>query len=329
MSWPEVRDVAGEGRVVVQPVGMLEDHGHHLPIITDVTITDTICRRATEKIRESVVLMPTQQNGYSPHHMDFPGSITIRGQTFVDYMLDVNRSLIHHGFRRILLVNGHGSNMPWLETVSRLTMVEAPNVLCGKEDTGTITLRATISHGVKEGVITNPNARERHAEVEIKVQGPPTNMVLSASPSSLVCDGTASSTVSATLTDAEGNPAVDGNTVRFDVKALGVASPIEAKSVAGAATTNVTPLTDIARGVAVKATLLLTEGEEEEGEEPAPGMPTPTPTVKEISVPDIEESILVECAAAPGVPAPGAPAAGGAPAISPPATGDGGYLQGG
>jgi creatinine amidohydrolase len=131
MSWPEVRDVAGEGRVVVQPVGMLEDHGHHLPIITDVTITSTICRRAAEKIRESVVLMPTQQNGYSPHHMDFPGSITIRGQTFVDYMLDVNRSLIHHGFRRILLVNGHGSNMPWLETVARLTMVEAPNVLCG------------------------------------------------------------------------------------------------------------------------------------------------------------------------------------------------------
>jgi hypothetical protein len=207
--------------------------------------------------------------------------------------------------------------------------VLAPNVLCGKEDTGTVTIRATISHGVKEGVITNPSARERHAEVEIKVQGPPTNMVLSASPSSLVCDGTASSTVSATLTDAEGNPAVDGNTVRFDAKALGIASPIEAKSVAGAATTKVTPLTDLARGVTVKATLLLTKGEEVEVE-PTPG-PTPTPT-EEILVPDIEKSILVECATAPGVlevPAPGAPAAGGAPAISPPATGDGGYLQGG
>ena len=207
--------------------------------------------------------------------------------------------------------------------------VLAPNVLCGKEGSGTVTLRATISHGVKEGVITNPAARERHAEVEVKVQGPPTDMVLSASPSSLVCDGTASSTVSATLTDAEGNPAVDGNAVRFDVKALGIASPIEAKSVAGAATTKVTPLTDIARGVTVKATLLKTEGEEVAGEEGPPGAATPTPTIEEISVPDIEKSILVECAAAPGAPVPGAPAAGGAPAISPPATGDGGYLQGG
>ena len=208
--------------------------------------------------------------------------------------------------------------------------VLAPNVLCGGEGTGTFTLRATISNGPKEGIITNPRARVRHDEVEIKLQGPPTNMVLSAGPSSLVCDGTASSTVSATLTDDEGNPAVDGNIVRFDVKALGIASPIEAKSAGGAATTKVTPLTDIARGVTVKATLLLTEGEEVEAE-PQPG-PTPTPTIKEISVPDIEKSILVECAAAPGapgVPAPGAPAAGGAPAISPPATGDGGYLQGG
>jgi hypothetical protein len=156
-------------------------------------------------------------------------------------------------------------------------------------------------------------------------------MVLSVSPSSLVCDGTASSTVSATLTDAEGNPALDGNTVRFDVKALGIASPIEAKSAAGAATTKVTPLSDIARGVTVKATLLLIEGEEQEVDEPEPG-PTPTPTIEEVLVPDIEKSILVECASAPGapgVPAPGAPAAGGAPAISPPATGDGGYLQGG
>lgn len=207
--------------------------------------------------------------------------------------------------------------------------VLAPNVLCGKEDTGTVTIRVTISNGPKEGIITNPSVRVRHAEAEIKVQGPPTNMVLSVSPSSLVCDGTASSTVSATLTDDEGNPAVDGNTVRFDVKALGVASPIEAKSAGGAATTKVTPLSDLAKGVTVKATLLLTEGEEVEGDEPVEGRPTPTPSIEEISVPDIEKSILVECAAAAEVPVAVAPVAGSAPAISPPATGDGGYLQGG
>jgi hypothetical protein len=83
--------------------------------------------------------------------------------------------------------------------------------------------------------------------------------------------------------------------------------------------------------VTVNATLFLTEGEEVEVEvEPTPG-PTPTPTIEEVLVPDIEKAILVECASAPGAPgapAPGAPAGSAAPPISPPATGDGGYLQG-
>jgi len=220
--------------------------------------------------------------------------------------------------------------MPVTPTVVSALGVLSPNVLCGGEGSGTFPIRARLSKEAKLGKLTvDAGAADRHSnEVEIKLQGPPTNMVLSASPSSLVCDGMASSTVSATLTDAEGNPAVDGNIVRFDVKALGIASPIEAKSAAGAATTKVTPLSDLAKGVTVKATLLLTEGEEVEGET-TPGRATPTPTIEEISVPDIEKSILVECAAAPGVPVPGAPAPSGAPAISPPATGDGGYLQGG
>lgn len=131
MTWPEIKEVVKEDRVVLQPVGTIEDHAYHLPIITDVIITDTICRRAAEKIPDEVVLMPAQYHGYSPHHMDFPGTITIKGPTFIEYMLDITRSLIHHGFRRILIVNGHGSNAPWLEVVARLTIVEHPDALCG------------------------------------------------------------------------------------------------------------------------------------------------------------------------------------------------------
>ena len=123
MSWPELRDVVKEDRVVVVPVGMLEDHGLHLPVVTDVMITGAVCRRAAEGVPDSVVLMPVQQHGYSPHHMDFSGSITVKGPTLIEYMLDVTRSLVRHGFRRILIVNGHGSNMPWLEAAARMTIV--------------------------------------------------------------------------------------------------------------------------------------------------------------------------------------------------------------
>ena len=60
----------------------------------------------------SALLLPTVTHGYTPHHMDFPGSITIDWKRFVEYLLDIGKSLIHHGFRRILFVNGHGSNVP-------------------------------------------------------------------------------------------------------------------------------------------------------------------------------------------------------------------------
>jgi creatinine amidohydrolase len=98
LTWPEINQRVTEDRVVILPVAMLEDHGYHLPIATDVLITSEICQRTAEAIPEKVILLPTQIHGYSPHHMDFPGSITIQGPTLVEYMLDITRSLIHHGF---------------------------------------------------------------------------------------------------------------------------------------------------------------------------------------------------------------------------------------
>ncbi len=73
MTWPEVGRAAGEDRVVVIPIGTLEDHGLHLPIDTDVRIIDAICKGACERTPGSVVLLPAVTHGYSPHHADFPG----------------------------------------------------------------------------------------------------------------------------------------------------------------------------------------------------------------------------------------------------------------
>ena len=229
---------------------------------------------------------------------------------------------------------GQSSLVP---TLSSALGVGGPMVICGDKDTGTITLRAAISKTANL-VGFDPGARERHVEVELKVQGPPTEMVMSASPSSLVCDGTATSAVSATLTDAEGNPAVDGNVVRFDVRALGTVSPIEAKSAGGASTTTVTPLTDVARGVTVNATLMLptlvvdNEGLSANDISNCEGLTQayPCPEKEEVWAPnDLEKAFLVECSSGAPQPAPGgAPGGSTAPSISPPSTGDGGYLTG-
>ena len=129
LTWPEVRRAAEEERVALIPVATLEDHGPHLPIDTDLRITAEICRRAATVADDETVLLPAIPHGYSPHHMDFPGPITIEWDTFTRYLLDVGRSLARHGFARILYVNGHGSNQNLVETAARLVMVEHSEVL--------------------------------------------------------------------------------------------------------------------------------------------------------------------------------------------------------
>ena len=110
LTWPEVRRAASEARVALIPVATLEDHGPHLPIDADLRIAAELCRRVAEELPKDTVLLPAIPHGYSPHHMDFPGAITIGWDTFTRYCTDVARSLAHHGFRRLLYLNGHGSN---------------------------------------------------------------------------------------------------------------------------------------------------------------------------------------------------------------------------
>ena len=124
LSWPEVKAAADAGKVAVVPVATLEDHGRHLPIDTDVRLCVAACERAVESASDRAVLVPPINHGYSPHHMDFPGAITIGADTFIKYGVDVCKSLAHHGFKRILIVNGHGSNTPFVDIIARLTIVE-------------------------------------------------------------------------------------------------------------------------------------------------------------------------------------------------------------
>src|SRR5438067_7193193 len=105
LTWPEVGRAVAEERVALIPVATLEDHGLHLPIDTDLRITSEICRRAAEAAFADVVLLPAVPHGYSPHHMDFPGTITIAWDTFTRYLVDIGTSLARHGFTRLLYVN--------------------------------------------------------------------------------------------------------------------------------------------------------------------------------------------------------------------------------
>lgn len=128
LTWPEVRDAASRPCVAVVPIATIEDHGPHLPIDTDLRLCNAVCEEAVSRAQDRAILVPAINHGYSPHHMDFPGAITIGAHTLIDYGVDVCRSLAHHGFTKILIVNGHGSNTPFIDIIARLTVVET-NVL--------------------------------------------------------------------------------------------------------------------------------------------------------------------------------------------------------
>jgi creatinine amidohydrolase len=118
-TWPEIREAATAGRVAVLPVGTIEQHGPHLPLATDVLTATEVSRRAVERIPDEAVLLPSVCYAFNEHHLDFPGTIAVDGETFARYVTDIGRSLAHHGFRKILMVNGHGSNVPFLDIAAR------------------------------------------------------------------------------------------------------------------------------------------------------------------------------------------------------------------
>ena len=131
-TWPELRELAKrDDLVVVIPTATLEDHGHHLPVDTDARLVSAICERAVQAADGQALLFPTQVHGYTPHHMDFPGTVTLRWNVFVEALVDQGRSLCRHGFDRILFVNGHGSNQPLVDIAARLIGVEHREAVCG------------------------------------------------------------------------------------------------------------------------------------------------------------------------------------------------------
>jgi len=107
----EIEQAAKAGAVVIIPIASLEQHANHLPVNTDSNIVSTVAARAARAIQDfPVLVLPTVWTGYSPHHMAYPGSVTLKYHTFVDVLTQVASSVHSHGFRKILLLNGHGGN---------------------------------------------------------------------------------------------------------------------------------------------------------------------------------------------------------------------------
>ena len=123
MTWEEANEAVAAGRVVLIPVAAIEQHGYHLPIDMDNLAVEEVCGEAARRAPELLLSMPPIHYGYNEHNMDFPGTVSVTMEHFMDYCYDVGASMARQGFRRIVFVNGHGSNAMLLNlTARKLTM---------------------------------------------------------------------------------------------------------------------------------------------------------------------------------------------------------------
>lgn len=121
LTYVDIRAYLEEKDLVIVPMASTEQHGPHLPLYTDTITAIEISERVSQMA--GVLHTPPIWTGYSPQHMHEPGqgrgTITLRSTTLLNLMYDVARSLIHHGFNRIIFINGHGSNIKVVDPVLR------------------------------------------------------------------------------------------------------------------------------------------------------------------------------------------------------------------
>ncbi len=130
MTWPEAKEALAQAKLALVPVGSLEQHGPHLAMSADAVSAYDFSRLLAERVYPRAVVTAPISFGVSSHHMDFPGTVTLRPETLVAIAVDIGVSLKHHGLSHVLFVNGHGGN---------------------RDALGVATTNLRFDHGVKAG----------------------------------------------------------------------------------------------------------------------------------------------------------------------------------
>jgi creatinine amidohydrolase len=149
---PDIQWFQERSDIVLVPIGSCEQHGAHLPLGTDTITALEVSRRAAAKA--DVPYSPPLWIGYSPQHMREPetgvGTITMRAGTYTQLIYEIARSLIHHGWNKLVFVNGHGSNTKVLDPALRRIRYETGAFVCLYKP------YAERYIGMLEGLLENP-----------------------------------------------------------------------------------------------------------------------------------------------------------------------------
>lgn len=117
----QLREQAQQDAIIILPVAALEQHGPHLPVEVDSLLGEHVALRTAHKAVANgmpTLVLPVLWTGISEHHMSFGGTVTLDFAAFNALVEGVVRSVLRHGFRRIVLLNAHGGNENALRTIT-------------------------------------------------------------------------------------------------------------------------------------------------------------------------------------------------------------------
>jgi creatinine amidohydrolase len=114
-TWTDVE--ATDTSLAVLPVGSTQQHGPHAPLGTDTFAAEAVAEAGADAVDRDIVVAPSISIGVSEEHRAFAGSLWVSEDTFRSYVRETIEGLAHHGFDRVVVVNGHGGNVPALREV--------------------------------------------------------------------------------------------------------------------------------------------------------------------------------------------------------------------
>ncbi|MFT3934461.1 MAG: creatininase family protein [Chitinophagaceae bacterium] len=103
--------LAAKDKIVLLPLGATEQHGPHLAVSTDTAIVSSLAEAAEKALPEKVLLCPAVSIGSSDHHLSFGGTLSLPAPFYTEMIVHLVQSLLSNGFRKIVLLNGHGGNI--------------------------------------------------------------------------------------------------------------------------------------------------------------------------------------------------------------------------